>query len=144
MKSCAVWLALTLMFCQSSQPETGKPVALPNPGLFQCAATRLWQDEKPQPGEIYPVRMFMDHFDKDGCPQGLLALYDKSTSEDQIRAAINQRYGKRSKAENLWRVEAERFAIQLTTVKDNKKKCIPEEEMRQLIYLSFDVGKTIK
>lgn len=146
MKACVAWLVLTtLMFCQTSQSDGGKPIALPNPGLFRCAATRLWVDEKPQPAEIYPVRMFVDHYDKDGCPQGLLALYDKSTSEDEIRAAINQSYGKWNKGlpKNLWRVESERFAIQLTTIKD-KKKCIAEEEMRQLIYLSFDVGKTMK
>lgn len=91
--------------------------------------------------------MFVDHFDKDGCPQGLLALYNKSTSEDEIRAAIDQRYGKWTKvngAVKVWRVEDERFAIQLATVTDKKKKCIPQEEMRQLIYLSFDAGKTMR
>lgn len=91
--------------------------------------------------------MFVDHFDKDGCPQGLLALYDKSTSEGEIRAAINQRYGKWSKGfpEGLWKVEPERFVIQLATIKDKRKyKCFGEEEMRQLIYLSLDVGKTMK
>jgi hypothetical protein len=147
MKLCAAWLVLTtLMFCQTSQPDSGKPVALPNPGLFHCAAMRLWQDEKPQPGEIYPERMFVDHFDKDGCPQGLLALYNKSTSLDEIRAAINQRYGQWSKGlpQDLWRVEPERFAIQLVTIKGKKNKCMADEEMRQLIYLSFDVGKTMR
>jgi hypothetical protein len=136
------------MFCKSSQPDTGNSIALPNPGLFRCAATRLWQDEKPQPGEIYPERMFVDHFDHDGCPQGLLALYDKSTSEDEIRAAINQRYGKwtkdRPEHQYLWRVEPERFVIQLGTIKGKKNKCMADEEMRQLIYLSLDVGKTMK
>lgn len=92
--------------------------------------------------------MFVDHFDKDGCPQGLLALYDKSTSEDEIRAAINQRYGKWVKVAgtvaDVWRVEDERFAIQLATIKGKKNKCMAEEEMRQVIYLSFDVSKTFR
>ena len=141
MKSCAGWLFLlsTLMFCQTSQSDSRKAIALPNPRLFRCAATRLWQDEKPQPGETYPARMFVDHFDKDGCPQGILALYDKSISEDQIRAAINQRYGKWATVTGVvgvWRVEDERFAIQLTTIKD-KKKCVGGEEMRQLFTCPF-------
>ena len=89
--------------------------------------------------------MFVDHFDKDGCPQGIVALYDKTIPEDEIRAAIDQRYGKWVKVATgqvkVWRVEDARFAIQLATIAGSLAQpgCGEDKGMKQIIYLSFDV-----
>jgi hypothetical protein len=70
----------------------------------------------------------------EGSAVGFTALYDKSVSIDQIKSAINKRYGKwaltiiNTPQHNVWRVEHEKFAISLATKDDG---------MKQLIYLAF-------
>jgi hypothetical protein len=69
-----------------------------------------------------------------------VAIYDKTVSVDEIRASLDRRYGRwaldgnRTSAVKLWRVESEKFAIQLATVGDKMEEM---EGMKQIIYLSF-------
>jgi len=82
---------------------------------------------------VYPWQVSLDY--NDGSVIGLTALYDGPTSVSDVRAAVNERYGKFASDSNgktpvnLWRVELEKLAISLST---------NELGMVQLIYLSFD------
>ena len=122
---------------------------LPSPNLMRCAATQLWQDEKVGAGTVYPVQVTMDHFDKSGCPQGMVAMYDKTVSVEDIKAALDRRYGKGAIWDNsshrvkLWRVESDKFAIQLATIDDSLKETGTrgEKGMKSVIYLSFSLSK---
>jgi hypothetical protein len=68
---------------------------------------------------------------------GLIALYDQPTTIDDVEAAVDERYGKWAVAEfksplshlRGWRVEPEKFVIQLAANRDG---------MVQLIYLEYD------
>ncbi len=121
---------------------------LPNPNFLTCSA-QLWATEKTDTGAIYPVQVIMDHFNKNGCPKGLVAMYDKTVSEDEIRSAINLRYSKWARADigpgplRIWRVEDEKFVIQLATIQDSHKETgeSGHNGMKQVIYLAFSPGK---
>jgi hypothetical protein len=145
MKAGAAFLILmtALVFCEPKKIGSEKHIVLPNSNLMRCATTHLWQDEKPGANSIYPVQVGIDHFDE-GCPQGIVALYDKAVSLNDIKAALDQRYGKWGRADNgrmkLWRVEPERFAIQLTTIDDSLRE-VSEPGMKQVIYLAFSLSK---
>jgi hypothetical protein len=150
MKSLKMLVVLLLagsMFI--GQPKSERQVILPSSGLMKCGATQLWVNET-VPGEsVYPVRLIVDHFDQNGCPQGIIALYDKTISENEIRASLDKLYGKWARPDStalpvkLWRVEPERFAIQLTTVIDSLKETgsLGAKGMKQVIYLSFSLSK---
>jgi hypothetical protein len=125
----------------------------------------LWQDETLGSTTVYPVQLLFDHVDARGCPQGIVALYDKTVSLEDIQAALNDDYGRWAKANNaglpvkLWRVESEKFAIQLAIVGEHgnerprvrqtvegrsKQTAIAEAGMKEVIYLSFAVSEGVE
>jgi hypothetical protein len=74
----------------------------------------------------------------------MTALYDKSIPLDDIKAAIDKRYGKWAVPEfansplKLWRVEPEKFAITLSTAdKKDEKRNIAEAGTKQALYIAF-------
>jgi hypothetical protein len=148
MKAITAMLFLS-MVCGQNKGETGGQIVLPSPNLMRCATTQMWQDERRGAGTVYPVQVAMDHFDKAGCPQGVVAMYDKTVSVDDLRTALDRRYGKWARADNntlsvkLWRVEPEKFAIQLATIDDSLKETGTrgEKGMKSVIYLSFSLSK---
>ncbi len=78
------------------------------------------------------------------CLYGVTALYDKSVSVDDVKTAIDERYEKWAHADSanspvkLWRVEPEKFAIQLSVAgKEDEKKNIGEAGTKQAIYIAF-------
>jgi hypothetical protein len=78
------------------------------------------------------------------CLYGMTALYDKSVTLDELAAAIDARYPGSAipKAQGypmrLWRVESERFAIQLSvTDKKDKKRGFAEIGTKQAVYIAF-------
>ena len=78
------------------------------------------------------------------CLYGMTALYDKSISLDDVRAAIDERYGKwalpgfEKSAMKLWRVEPEKFAIQLSVAdKTDEQRNIADAGTKQAIYIAF-------
>lgn len=110
-------------------------VILPDPNLIRCRTSScpsVLPDGK-DPRVVYPWQVLLDY--NNGSVIGLTALYDDPTSVDDVRAAINQRYGKFAfdsdgkTPVNVWRVEPEKLAISLST---------NEYGMVQLIYLTFD------
>ena len=130
------------MVCGQVERAKSGRIALPNPGLMTCESALLWQDEKGA-AVAYPLQISMDHFDKDGCPQGVMAIYDKTISFDEVKEALDRRYAKWASLGNdrikLYRVESEKFAIQVTTIDDSLKETgtVEEKGMTRVIYLTF-------
>src|SRR5215469_17080174 len=110
-------------------------VILPDPKVIRCSTSNcpsVLPDGK-DPRVVYPCQVSLDY--NNGSVVGLTALYDDPTSVNDVRAAVNERYGKFAFDPNgkplvsLWRVEPEKLTISLST---------NEYGMVQLIYLSFD------
>jgi hypothetical protein len=135
-----------LMVGQVERAKSGR-IALPNPGLMRCESALLWQDEKGAAVD-YPLQISMDHFDKDGCPQGVMAIYDKTISFDDVKEALDRRYARWASVGNdrikVYRVEPEKFAIQVTIVDESLKEpgAVEEKGMTRVIYLTFGTKLT--
>jgi len=134
-------------------------IVLPNPKLIGCEPARcsqLWQEGGAVPHAVYPKQVLIDVFASDSRPRGILALYDKSVSMDDIKAAIDELYGKWALSGNgtlpvkLWRVEPEKFAIQLAVVDEADTRTAlsralaglgpkhpPKQGMKQVIFLAI-------
>jgi hypothetical protein len=79
-----------------------------------------------------------------GCIYGMTALYDKSVSLDEIVSAIDDRYRRWTVSDlsrpflHVWRVEDQKFSIQLTLAsKEDQKRNATEVGTRQAIYIAF-------
>ena len=143
----AAILMLVLANCQTAREEKNKRLVLPNPKLLRCKSAncfQLWLETPTEPSAIFPKQLSIDL--RQNCLYGMTATYDKSVSLADVKAAIDERYGKSAYPENddaaipvkLWRVEAERFAIQLS-VADKKagKMNIAEVGTKQAIFIAF-------
>jgi hypothetical protein len=132
-------LAAGFVAAALSRPQlpSGPPgkVILPDPKLLRCSTSScpsVLPDGK-DPRVVYPWQVSLDY--NHGSVIGLTALYDDPSSVDDVRTAVNQRYGKFAfdsngkTPVNLWRVEPEKLAISLSTNKYG---------MVQLTYLTFD------
>jgi hypothetical protein len=131
--------------------ENGRHVVLPSSRLMGCASSscsQLWQDE--DANAIYPREVTVDIFGSTGsesCLRGVTALYEKSVSIDDVKAAIDQRYGKWAYADTatlpvkLWRVESEKFAISLTVTKDRTGGPTADEARAQSMGQVFGYGE---
>lgn len=75
--------------------EKGRNVILPSPQLIHCRpaeCSRLWKEESSSGGSALPAQIRVDNVN--GEIVGLTAVYDKSVSTEEIRAAIDAVYGK--------------------------------------------------
>jgi hypothetical protein len=111
--------------------KSTRKIVLPNPHLIHChtaQCSQLWKEDSPDGGVTYPAQIFTDLVN--GSVNGLTAVYDKSVSMEEVRAAINERYGNSAVAivDGVWRVEQEQLAISVTKQSD---------ETTQLTYLQF-------
>jgi hypothetical protein len=148
----ALFFLVGSALCGQDKGDTDRQVVVPNSNLMRCSMAQLWSEDKVQTGRVYPVQPILDRFDKNGCPQGVVALYDKTVSVDEIKASLDQRYGRwamshyETSAVKLWRVEPEKFSIQLATIGDSPKNmtAVGEKGMKQVIYLSFPQSQSSK
>jgi hypothetical protein len=114
---------------------TAAHVVLPNSKLIGCKAldcSQIWQDFPAEVPAAYPHNVSIDV--ENGALLGIVAHYDKSISVEDIKASIDDHYGKstyvidnETSPVKVWRVEAEKIVIQLAT-EDNG--------MKQVIYVS--------
>ncbi len=100
-------------------------IVLPNPQLIQCnkaECSQLWAAKDPD--SILPSQVLTDVVD--GTIVGLTAVYDKSVSIEQLRAAVNERYrGWQYKdLETVWRDDADKILIQVGQQKDGSTNII--------------------
>jgi hypothetical protein len=127
--------------------ENGGHIVLPNEKLMSCksaSCSQLWSEGGPN--DIYPRQVMVDFFGGTGsesCVRGLEAIYEKSVSTDDLKAAIDQRYGKWKYAgmPALWRVEPQKFAIQLGVTEDRTKGATPAEKRAQAISQLYGYGE---
>lgn len=128
---------ITLAFCVSVAATTNIHVVLPNPKLMGCESvicSQLWLNNDGLPDAKYPEKLSIDFSDgsankngslfefRNGAPYGLMAVYDKSVTIDDVAASINEHYGKWVYGDTagpvkLWKVEPEKFVIQLSSHK---------------------------
>ncbi len=136
---------LCLANCQTAKEEKGSRVVLPNSKLLRCTSAdcfQLWSESPAQAKAVFPKQLIIDM--NQNCPYGMTALYDKSISVDDVKAAINEHYEKWALAQfanllvKLWRVEPEKFAIQLSVAdKKDEKMNIAEAGTKKVIYIAF-------
>jgi hypothetical protein len=83
--------------------------------------------------------VIIDIFGDGGCPRGIVAVYDKSVSMDDLKTSIDERYGKWGRADNatlpvkLWRVEPQKFAIQLAVTNEGTEGITPDQALAQAV-----------
>lgn len=156
-------LTIILTSCGRVRHENSSHVALPSAKLIGCSSSgcsQLWQDKPEDANAIYPKQVSIDI--QNSCVSGLVARYDRNISIQEIKAAIDERYGKWALGKNedpsvpvkLWRVEPEKFAIQLAAVDAQTETMTlgqalaqpigaqgrrnPSDEVaKQIVYLSF-------
>ena len=145
----ALLFAVALTPSRGADALIGREVILPNSKLLKTCASAcspLWLDKPTTAEPIYPASLTVDNFESGGnCPHGVMAFYDKSVSFDEIKVALDQRWGKWAVLDHsnprilLWRVESERFAIQLAIT--GKETNEFEPGTKQLIYIAFSGSK---
>jgi hypothetical protein len=92
---------------------------------------------------VYPKQLLIDM--NQDCLYCLQAIYDKSVSVQDVEVAIDGHYlaSKNTDFEKsplrLWRVESEKFAIQLSAddKKDVKRNISAEAGTKRIIYIAF-------
>ncbi len=117
-------LVLLLLFTAGTvSPEGESVIVLPNPGLLDCkvaSCSKLWLDDATSAGAIFPIQLSMDM--ARGCVYGFRARYAPEVPFEEVHAAIDRKYAAfavpMSSAPQapfkLWRVEPQKFAIQLS------------------------------
>ncbi len=141
----AVVLMLGIAYGQTATEENGNRIVLPNPKLLRCKSSdcsQMWLEKSAETKAVYPKQVTIDM--NQSCLYGMTALFDKSVPLDDIKAAIDERYGKWAVPEflnsplKLWRVEPEKFAIQLSVAtKKDEKRNIADAGTKQAIYIAF-------
>lgn len=146
----AVSLILGLASYGRVNQKNGKHIVLPNSRLLGCkssSCSQLWADNSLSSEAIYPRQLMVDIFGEAPCPLGLAAIYEKSISLDDLKASIDGQYGKWALPSNadspvkLWRVEPEKFAIQLSVTEDRTKEATTEEKYADAISHLVDQRK---
>ena len=139
----AVAFVLSLPILQAAQD--GKPaIVLPNPKLLTCKGADcpgLWSKES-EHNTVFPKQLSIDT--EQGCIYGMTARYDKSLSVEDLAASIDEHYGKWTVPHfekgplRLWRVEPEKFAIQLAVLdKKDEKSGVAGAGTKQVIFVAF-------
>jgi hypothetical protein len=126
------------------QGESLGRIILPNSQLLRCNSSdcfQLWSGDM-KPDALRPNQILIDM--NQGCIYGITAMYDKSVPLDRIKSGIDDLYKQWSVSNSsdsnfyLWRVETEKFAIQLTVAgKAHEKRNVAELGARQVIYIAF-------
>jgi hypothetical protein len=137
-----------LTSCARRDAEPGASLVLPNHQLIGCISAHcqdLWEPGAPRLDASYPVSISLDV--RHGCPFGLVARFDETVSLEAIKSAIDQRYSKWALPDNnnaatpvkLWRIEPEKFAIQLAVVEESNENMTLGQSLAQPLPT---VGKT--
>lgn len=136
----AAIFTISLIFCGTIKPQTRPHIVLPNSKLIGCKGSdcsQLWQDLPSDSAALYPHNISIDI--QDGAVLGIVAHYDKSVSMSDLKARIDDHYGKstyvidnETSPVKVWRVEPERIAIQLAAENNG---------MKQVIYLSANAWR---
>ena len=146
----AMVLMAGLAHCETAKDEKNTRLVLPNPKLLRCKSSdcfQLWLEKSAETNAVFPKQLVIDM--NQNCLYGMTATYDKPIPVEDVRAAIDERYGRwalplddPSGPVKLWRVEPEKFAIQLSVGdKKTEKMNIADAGTKQAIYIAFG-GRT--
>jgi hypothetical protein len=122
----AVSCLLAILCAYAQAGESTRRIVLPNPQLIHCHSaecSQLWKQDSGDGGAVYPAQIMTDLVN--GQIVGFTAVYDKSVSASELRAAINALYGKwtfHSDSISMWRVESEQFAVSIFDGIDGAKE----------------------
>jgi hypothetical protein len=134
----AISYVLAALCASALAGESTHRILLPNPQLIHCHSaecSQLWKQDSGGGGAVYPAQIMTDLVN--GQVVGLTAVYDKSVSESELRAAIGALYGKRAfhgVAVSIWRVESQQFSIWISDGDDGAK---------QVTYLKFGTPSSL-
>jgi hypothetical protein len=141
----AVVLMLGLAHGQTAKEENSSRIVLPNPKVLRCKSSdcyQMWSENSAKTNAVFPKQVSVDM--NQSCLYGMTALYDKSVPLNDIQAAIDERYGKWAvpglvnSPLRVWRVEPEKFAIQLAVAsRKDEKRNIAEAGTKRAIYIAF-------
>ena len=104
--------------CSGAQVgDSTRKIVLPSPQLIHCRAaecSQLWKQDSQDGGIVYPAQVLTDFVN--GEVVGLTAVYDKSVSREEIRAAVDARYSQWavSGLDLHWRVDPEQLVISIS------------------------------
>jgi hypothetical protein len=104
--------------CSGAQVgDSTRKIVLPSPQLIHCRAaecSQLWKQDSTDGGIVYPAQVLTDLVN--GEVVGLTAVYDKSVSIEELRAAVDARYSKWtvSGLDLHWRVDPEQLVISIS------------------------------
>lgn len=147
--SVAFFTTVCLLCCARVGSEGSRHIVLPNPNLLGCiasACSQLWPEDT-SPNAIYPRQVMVDIFGDNPCPLGMKAIYEKSVSLDELKVAIDKQYGQwalpgnADSPVNLWRVEPEKFVIQLAVTGAQRLKATREERAAAAMAQAIDPRK---
>lgn len=126
---------IAISSCDKTDDSSNSNVVLPNSKVIGNSSEnipQIWQNIHKKGNAIYPKQLTIDI--NNNALSGMMALYDKSISIDDIKVAIDNHYSKWASASNstspvkLWRVVPNKFAIQLS---------IADDGMKRVVYLPF-------
>ncbi len=154
MKKSIVLIILMLSFAehQAAREESTKRIVLPNPKLLRCAnsdCNALWLENSSDPNAVFPKQFIIDM--NQNCLYGFRVRYEKSVPFDDVKAAIDERYGKwavaglESPTGGIWRVNSEKFAIQLVVAnKKDEKMGFAEAGEKEVFYIALGGASACK
>ena len=139
----AVLFVLVPTYSQTVSKETRSRIVLPNPDLLRCkssACSHTWLEKSDQADAVFPKQVIIDM--NQDCLYGITALYDSSIPVDEIRNALDERYGKWAVSAaaplRVWRAEPDKFAIQLGVAdKNDQKRHMAVVGTKKVIYIAF-------
>ena len=125
MKPIMLTLLLVTSMCSilsgQAKGQSKRRVVLPNAKLVRCMTSdcfQLLQDDPPRRGDIYPEHIDVAFLDQ-WCPYGVTAKYNKAVSFEDLRDALEKRYGKGTAKDfphghvMIWEVQSDSLFIEL-------------------------------
>jgi hypothetical protein len=133
MKRRSIIFVLTAVFVNGMQMACHRPshhagqstVVLPNAELLKCRfgeCSQMWSKVGARLGANAPWRVTIERLGNDPCPNGIIALYDKNVSVEELMDAVTEQYGSVSLKGALpggtWNVPGKNLVISLFPLAD--------------------------
>jgi len=93
----AIFLNGIQIACRQPSHHAGQSrVVLPNAQLLNCRfgeCAQMWSSTSAKPGAKAPWRVTIERLGDSPCPNGIIALYDKNVSMEELMDAVTEQYG---------------------------------------------------
>ena len=116
--------------CREPSQHAGQSrVVLPNAELLNChfgECAQMWSTVGARPGAVTPWRVTIERLGNDPCPNGIIALYDKDVSIEELTDAVKERYGalylKGTLPGGIWKDARKNLVINLFPLADESSQ----------------------